>query len=60
MLFSTNHSVIKYIPSFKKVDLVKEKLKTVNLKAEELCVMFDTGGIETLVYCMFSKILQLQ
>ena len=46
----SNQSVIKYNPSFKKTDLVKTKLKTVNLKGEELCATFNSGGIKTLPY----------
>ena len=46
----SNQSVIKYHPSFKKTDLVRTKLKTVTPKAEELCVTFNTGGIETMLY----------
>ena len=45
-----NQSVIKYIPCFKKADLVRVKLKTVNPKQEELCVTFSKGGVETLLY----------
>ena len=46
----SNQSVIKYNPCFKKADLVKVKLKTVTPKAEEQCAVFDTGGIELLLY----------
>ena len=46
----SNQSVIKYNPSFKKADLVKVKLKTIDPKAEELCVVFDQGDIEILMY----------
>ena len=46
----SNQSVIKYVPTFKKADLLRTKLKTVTPKAEELCVSFDTGGIENLLY----------
>ena len=46
----SNQSVIKYHPSFKKADMVKVKLKTINPKGEELCAVFNTGGIETLLY----------
>ena len=46
----SNQSVIKYSLAFKKVDLLRTKLKTVTPKAEEFCVTFDTGGIENLLY----------
>ena len=46
----SNQSVIKYIPCFKKADLVRVKLKTVTPKQEELCVTFSEGGVETLLY----------
>ena len=50
----SNQSVIKYTPSFKKAELVKVKLKTIdnnnNNKLEEHCVVFDKGGIEALLY----------
>ena len=46
----STQSVIKYNLSFKKSDLVKANLKTVNLKVEELCSIFDNGGIGTLPY----------
>ena len=46
----SNQSVIEYTPTFKKADLVRTKLKTITPKAEELCVTFDTGGIENLLY----------
>ena len=46
----SNQSVIKYIPCFKKTDLVRVKLKTVTPKQEELCVTFDKGGVEALLY----------
>ena len=50
----SNQSVIKYNLSFKKADLVKVKLKTIepvcNTKLEELCAFFDQGGIEKLLY----------
>ena len=49
-----NQSVIKYTPSFKKAELIKVKLKTIdpvtNQKLEESCVVFDKGGIEALLY----------
>ena len=35
-----NQSVIKYNPCFKKVDLIKVKLKTVNPKGEDLYITF--------------------
>ena len=46
----SNQSVIKYTLCFKKVDLVRVKLKTVTPKQEELCVTFNEGGVETLLY----------
>ena len=36
--------------SFKKLEMVRTKLKTVSPKKEELCVTVDTGGIEILLY----------
>ena len=49
-----NQSVIKYTPSFKKAELVKVKLKTIDPvtynKLEVFCVVFDKGGIEALLY----------
>ena len=46
----SNQSIIKYNPCFKKVDLVKMKLKTVNPKEEKLCLTFYEGGVEALLY----------
>ena len=49
----SNQSVIKYTPSFKKTELVKVELKTVdnnNSKLEEFCAVFENGGIEALLY----------
>ena len=49
----SNQSVNKYTPSFKKAELVKVKLKTIDNndhKLEEFCVVFDKGGIEALLY----------
>ena len=46
----SNQSVIKYKPSFVKSELVRTKLKIVATKEEEMCVTFDTGGIEILLY----------
>ena len=46
----SNQYVMKYIPPFKESDLVNIKLKRINLKVKELCVIFDDGGIETLLF----------
>ena len=49
----SNQSVIKYTPSFKKAELVKVKLKTVdnnNSKLEEFCAVFEKSGIGALLY----------
>ena len=48
----SNQSVIKYTPCFKKAELVRVKLKTVTLKQEELCVTFNDGGVELLLYVL--------
>ena len=48
----SNQSIIKYNPSFKKADLVKVKLKTIDPKAEKLCAVFDQWGIGKLLYAI--------
>ena len=51
---SASQSVIKYAEGFKKEDLERTKLKTVNAQGRgdgvENCASFDKGGIEVLLY----------
>ena len=53
---SAIQSVIKYVEGFKKEDLTRTKLKSVNSQGRgdgvEMCASFDKGGIECLLYVL--------